>query len=153
MSKKSLLAILGFVFLTGCASYKQGDQTVEVELRKFLPPANTKTSLYVCREDSFFASEVRTTVIVDNTDIGTTRRNTFVHSVVDAGKHIVQIKNDGIAAISNTSISFDSEPGEIAFLWIGVTGHGWGAYTIDHFEGKKQGMDCVKNATYSIKAN
>lgn len=138
--------------LIGCASPKLGDQTTAAELKKFAPVSG-KTSLYVCREDSWMASAVSTNISLDNKLIGTTRRNTFVHAVVEPGTHTVRMSNGGVTGMGNPSITLQTRPNEVVFLWVGVSGRGWGAYTIDHFDNRQQGMDCVANATYVVKVD
>jgi len=153
MSIKLWAAALAVVTLTGCASVQLGDKTVEAELKQFKPVAG-KTSLYVCREPAMLvATGVTTQVMVDGRDIGAVKPNMFVHALVEPGTHGVGMRNDGIAGTSSPWISIQTQAGEVAFLWIGVTGKGFGTYTIDHFESPQKGRDCVTGAAYSVKAN
>ena len=141
------------LLFSGCASIKYGDKEAETEMKKFVPIPG-KTSLYVCRENAVFvAVGVRTTVLVDNEEIGTVKPNTFVHTALEPGKHAVHMKNDGIAAIYSPVITLETKADETAFLWIGVTGGGLGTYTVDFFENKQSGMDCVTGAAYSVRSN
>ncbi len=138
--------------MVGCASFKPGDKTAEAELKKFNPVPG-KSSLYVCREKAVLvAAGVSSNVLVNQQDVGTVKPNTFVHAIVEPGKHEVQLKNDGVMSVTAPTISVETKANELAFLWVGVTGGGWGAYTIDYFKDKNQAMDCVQGAQYSVKA-
>ena len=137
--------------LSGCASMKYGDKSTEANLKQFQSVPG-KVSLYVCREDALFvAAGVRSEVIVDNDPIGTLKPNTFAHIVVDAGKHDVFLKNDGVA-FNSGHIFIEPKADDVAFLWVGMTGHGFGTLTIDYFDNIKDARNCVNGAMYSIKA-
>jgi hypothetical protein len=147
----AILAITA-TFLVGCASFQHGDKTVESELKKFAPVAG-KTSLYVCRESALLVARgVSTRVIVDNDDIGTVKANTFVHTVLEPGKHGVLMRNDGLASGTGGLMTIETKPDEVAFLWVGVTGKGFGTLTVDYFDSKQDAMNCVTEATYAVKA-
>ncbi len=136
----------------GCASFQLGDKNAEAALKKF-EPVPDKSSLYVCREPAaLVAAGVTTNVLVDGRDIGAVRPNTFVHALVDPGQRSVVMKNDGVAGTSSPRIEFQARAGELAFLWIGVTGRGFGTYTIDTFDSEKAAKDCVLGAAYAVKA-
>lgn len=148
-----LTAVLSMVLaLGGCASFQLGDKSAEAALKRF-EPVPDKTSLYVCREPAVLvASGVTTNVLVGGRDIGAVRPNTFVHTVVEPGRHAVTMKNDGLAGTSSPSIEVQANAGGLAFLWIGVTGRGFGTYTIDNFDSEKAAKDCVLGAAYAVKA-
>ncbi|MCZ8294673.1 MAG: hypothetical protein O9312_14275 [Hylemonella sp.] len=149
---RTLALALAATTMVGCASFKPGDKTAEAELKKFAT-VQGKSSLYVCREKAaFVAAGVSSNVLVNKQDVGTVKPNTFVHAIVEPGKHEVQLKNDGMMSVTAPTISIETKPNELAFLWVGVTGGGWGAYTIDHFRNATEGMGCVTDATYSVKA-
>ncbi len=108
--------------LAGCASIQYGDKGVENDLKKFTPVPG-KTRLYVCRENALLvAAGVSTGVLVDNQNIGTVKPNTFVHAVIEPGKHDVLMKNDRIMSATGARISVETKADELRFLWIGVTG-------------------------------
>lgn len=149
---RTLAIALAATAMVGCASFKPGDKTAEAELKKFNPVPG-KSSLYVCREAAVLvAAGVSSNVLVNKQDVGTVKPNTFVHAIVEPGKHEVQLKNDGVMSVTAPTISVETKANELAFLWVGVTGGGWGAYTIDHFKDKNKAMDCVQGAQYSVKA-
>jgi hypothetical protein len=151
MIRTTIALTLAAACLGGCASFKPGDKTAEAQLKKFTPVPG-QSSLYVCREDAaFVAAGVSSSVLVDNQDIGTVKPNIFVHAVVAPGKHEIQLKNDGVMSVTSPSITLETKANELAFLWVGVTGNGWGAYTIDNFDTAQQGMNCVLGAAYSVK--
>jgi hypothetical protein len=139
------------ILFAGCASIQYGDKAVDADLKTFRPVPG-KVSLYVCREKAFLAAAgVNTVVIVDNETIGTVKPNTFVHAVLDPGKHGVLLRNDGLASGTGGFMTIETKPDEVAFLWVGVTGKGFGTLTVDNFDSPKEAMACVSGATYSVK--
>lgn len=145
---KKLLICASMLVLTGCASVQYGDKTVEAELKKFSVVPG-KTSLYVCRVGGFGAGGVTSTVLVDGKAIGNLKPLMFAHKVVEPGEHAVQLVNDGIAGSSGI-YRLQTQPNEVAFVWVGMTGGGWGVYTVDGFRTKQEGYDCVNEAAYSV---
>lgn len=151
MNRTLFLLICLLASLTGCASVQLGDKSVEADLKQFKPIPG-KTSLYICRENAVFVGAgINTTIFLNGEDIGTVKPNSFVHAPVIPGKQAIQMKNDGIASVYNPSMTVETKPDELSFLWIGVTGNGWGTYTIDNFVNQQLGMDCVSKASYSVK--
>jgi hypothetical protein len=47
-------------------------------------------------------------------------------------------------------MSFETKSDELLFLWVGITGGGFGIYTVDFFGSREKGMECVRDAAYSI---
>lgn len=140
-----------YVFVTvlsGCASIQYGDKAVESNLKKF-SAVSGKTSLYVCRVSGFVAGGVTSKVLVDNKEIGNLKPNTFVHTVVEPGEHGVQLVHDGINGSSGIH-KIHTKPDEVAFVWAGVTGGGFGVLTVDAFNTKQDGYNCVSDAGYSV---
>ncbi|MGY0195175.1 DUF2846 domain-containing protein [Leptothrix sp. BB-4] len=145
-------AAAALLLLSGCASIQYGDKAVAKDLKAYQPVPG-KTSLYVCREKAMLvAAGVKSVVLVDGRDIGTVKPNTFVHTVIEPGAHKVQMKNDGIAGVYNPAIDIETKAGELAYLWMGVNGGGFGTYTIDHFQSERQARDCVDGADYAVPA-
>ncbi len=146
---RSTLTLLA-VLCAGCGTVQQGDRDVQRELRYFKAVPD-KISLYVCRPIGGYGNGgVVTTVLVDGIDIGSVKRNSFVHSYIEPGKHIVMMKSDGLA-LRTPSIDIEAKAGDVKFLWIGTTGGGLGAYTIDTFPSSKDGENCVLDASYMVK--
>lgn len=149
---KKIIAALTVVSMAGCASFQEGPKSRETELRKFESVAG-KTSLYVCRESALLVARgVSSVVFVDNEPIGTVKPNTFVHTLLEPGKHGVLLRHDGLGSGAGGFMTFDTKPGDVKFLWVGVTGKGFGVLTIDNFDTEADAKLCVSGATYSIKA-
>ena len=151
MRYKSLAAImLAATVLSGCATYQAGSPTVSDQLKRF-EPVPGKASIYVCRiPAALVARGVKTVVLVDNTPIGTLRQNSFVHTVVDPGKHGVLLRHDGMSSGAGGFMTFEASAGEVRFFWVGVTGKGWGVLTIDDFDSEADARRCVTGAEYSV---
>lgn len=148
---RASIAILSVLSLVGCANLKYGDKETEAKLRE-LKPVPGKTSLYVCREKAaFVGAGNRTTAMVDNQDIGTMTPNNFTHTVVEPGKHDIHVKlNPGG---NSGTLTIQTLADEVPILWVGVTGGGFGALTVDHFSSRSEAEACVKGAEYAIPAN
>lgn len=149
---KKIIAALVVASLAGCASFQEGSKSREAELREFTPIPG-KTSLYVCRENALLVARgVSSVVLVDNEAIGTVKPNTFVHTVLEPGKHGVLLRHDGLGSGQGGFETFESKAGDVRFFWVGVTGKGFGVLTIDKFDTEADARACVKGATYSVKA-
>lgn len=134
--------------LVGCANVKYGDKDSEAKLRELRPIAG-KTSLYVCRENAVFVGAGnRTTAIVDNVPIGTLKPNNFAHTVVEPGSHDIYIKRNPGGDSGTLKIQTLSD--EVAIVWVGMTGGGFGVLTVDSFTNRSEAEQCVKGAEYSI---
>lgn len=137
--------------LVGCANVKYGDKDIEAKLRE-LRPIPGKTSLYVCRENAVYAGALnRTTAIVDNVPIGTLKPNNFAHTVVEPGSHDIYIKRNPGGDSGTLKIQTLSD--EVAIVWVGMTGGGFGVLTVDSFTNRSEAEQCVRGAEYSIPAD
>lgn len=140
------------VMLSGCATYQTGSATRADELKR-LEPIPGKTSLYVCRESALLVAKgVKTVVLVDNKPIGTLKANSFVHAELDPGEHGVLLRHDGVNSGSGGFMTVTTGPGEVRYLWVGVTGKGWGTLTVDDFDSEDEARECVRGAEYSVLA-
>jgi hypothetical protein len=147
----SRLALVVAVLATGCASFKEGDKSQEAELRRFMPITG-KVSLYVCREKALLVAKgVSSVVFVNNETVGTVKANTFVHTVLEPGKHGVLLRHDGFGGGAGGFMTFEGKADELKILWVGVTGKGFGVLTVDNFDTEAEAKACVNGATYSVK--
>ena len=136
--------------LSGCATVQYGDQDTAARLRELKPVAG-KTSLYVCREAAaFVGAGNRTTAIVDRRAIGTLKPNNFAHTLVDPGAHSVFIKRNpgGDSGV----LELQTQAGEVAIVWVGMTGAGFGVLTVDNFSSRAEAEKCVRGAEYAVQA-
>jgi hypothetical protein len=137
--------------MTGCASVKYGDKDTEAKLKQ-LQPVPGKTSVYVCREDAaLVGAGNRATAIVDGKAIGTLKPNNFAHTVVEPGTHDVKIKRN--PGGESGSLTVKSVADEIAIVWVGMTGGGFGVLTVDQFSSRAEAEKCVKGAEYAVPAD
>ncbi|MGY0798874.1 hypothetical protein ACW7G0_07465 [Lysobacter sp. A286] len=144
--------IAGIACATGCATYQAGGADRSATLKKF-ESIPDKGSVYVCRESALLVARgVKSEVYIDNENIGTLKVNSFVHTAVEPGKHGVLLRHDGMNHGAGGFETFEINPGEIRFFWVGVTGNGFGVLTVDDFETQAEARDCVINAEYSIPA-
>jgi len=140
------------LLLSGCATYQAGSATRADELKR-LEPIPGKTSLYVCRESALLVAKgVKTVVLVNNKPIGTLKANSFVHTELEPGEHGVLLRHDGVNSGSGGFMTVTTGPGEVRYLWVGVTGNGWGVLTIDDFDSEDEARKCVRGAEYSVLA-
>ena len=151
MPLSRLLSLVAALALVGCASFKEGEKSKEAELRQFSRVPG-KVSLYVCRESALWVARgVSSVVFVNNESIGTVKPNTFVHAILDPGKHGVQLRHDGLGGGSGGFITFEGKADDVKFLWVGVTGKGFGVLTIDNFDAEAEAKACIAEATYSVR--
>ena len=136
------------VSLCSCATVQYGSQDVEANLQR-LEPVPGKVSLYVCRENaSFVGAGNRTTVMVDNNAIGTLKPNNFAHTIVEPGSHDIYL--DQHPGGRSGTLSIKTIADEVAIVWAGVTGHGWGVLTVDEFPERAEAERCVRDAKYAV---
>ena len=146
----SSTAALGVLLLAGCAAVSYGDKATETRLRELQPIAG-KTSLYICREAAGFSGAGnRTTAMLNGRAIGTLKPNNFAHAAVEPGLQDVYVKlnpggDSGILTVR-------TQPGEVAIVWVGVTGSGFGVLTVDNFTSRSEAEQCVKGAAYAVPA-
>lgn len=136
--------------LSGCASVQYGSKDTEAILKR-LDPIPGKTSLYVCRESAaFFGAGNRTTAIVNNKPIATLKPNNFAHVIVEPGPQEVFVKRNpgGDSGI----LKLNTRADEVAIVWVGMTGAGFGVLTVDQFSSKTEAESCVKGAEYAVLA-
>lgn len=149
--QRTLFSALVIILLVGCANTKYGDKDTEARLRQF-QPIPEKTSLYVCREAaSIVGAGGRATVVVDGNPIGTLKPSNFAHSIVDPGIHNIYLKVS--PGFDSGTLQISSQAGEIAFVWVGIVGGGWGGLSVDFFSTKREAENCVQSAEYSIPAD
>ena len=145
-----LTAVLSFA-VSGCATVQYGAKDTEASLQKLLP-VSTKTSLYVCREAAvFFGAGNRTTAIVDGRPIGTLKPGNFAHVIVEPGSHEIYVKHN--PGGSSGILKITSQPSEVAIIWVGMTGAGFGVLTVDYFSSRTEAEQCVKSAQYAVQAD
>lgn len=145
-------AIGAMAALSGCATYQAGSVSRGDQLKRF-EPVPGKASIYVCRIPAMLSARgVKTVVYVDNEAIGTLRQNSFVHTVVEPGKHGVLLRHDGMNSGAGGFMPFEAAAGEVRFFWVGVTGKGWGVLTVDNFDTEADARECVAEAEYSVPA-
>lgn len=137
--------------LTGCATVQYGDKETEATLRELRPVAG-KTSLYVCRENAVFSGAgARTMVMVNQKAIGTLKPNNFAHTVVEPGSHDIYVKRTPAGGDSGV-LNIRSVADEVAIIWVGMTGAGFGVLTVDYFSTRSDAEQCVKEAEYAVPA-
>jgi hypothetical protein len=147
---RHLLVAFMALALSGCASVQYGSKDIEASLKK-LEPIHGKTSLYVCRESAaFFGAGNRTTAVVNNKPIGTLKPNNFAHVAVEPGVQEVLVKRNpgGDSGI----LKLNTRANEVAIVWVGMTGAGFGVLTVDQFSTRTEAENCVKGAEYAVAA-
>ena len=145
---RHLLPAFMALALSGCASVQYGSKDTEATLKR-LDPVPGKTSLYVCRESAaFLGAGNRTTAVVNNKPIGTLKPNNFAHVIVEPGAQEVFIKRNpgGDSGI----LKLNTRASEVAIVWVGMTGAGFGVLTVDQFSTKADAENCVKGAEYAV---
>ena len=150
-STNRIFGLLLLALLNGCASVKYGEKTIEQEL-KLLKPVPGKVSLYVCRENAvFFGAGARTTVYVNKVAIGTLKPNNFSHVTLPPGRHEIYLDRGALNSNSGV-LTIEGKEGEVAFVWAGMTGGGFGTLTVDYFSSNREAAQCVQAAEYAVRS-
>ena len=147
---RTTMATLGTLLLTSCATVSYGDKETEAKLQE-LRPVPGKTSLYVCRESAaFVGAGNRPTVLVNGRVVGTLKPNNFAQTTAEPGQQDISIRlspggDSGILTVR-------TQPDEVAIVWVGMTGKGFGVLTVDNFSNRSEAERCVRGAAYAIPA-
>ncbi|MFC0682866.1 hypothetical protein ACFFGH_33965 [Lysobacter korlensis] len=148
MTSNVLIAAVVSMSLGGCATVQYGSRDAEADLQR-LEPIPGKASLYVCRENAaFVGAGNRTSVIVDDKPIGTLKPNNFAHTVVEPGSHDIYL--DQSPGGKSGTLTINTIADEVAIVWAGMTGNGWGVLTVDEFSDRAEAERCVRGAKYAV---
>ena len=150
MKNNLFIAALVTMSLGGCATVQYGSRDAEADLQR-LEPISGKVSLYVCRENAaFVGAGNRTGVVVDGEPIGTLKPNNFAHTVVEPGSHDIYL--DQSPGGKSGTHTIQTTAGDVAIVWAGMTGRGWGVLTVDDFPDRADAERCVRGAKYAVPA-
>jgi hypothetical protein len=142
--------IAAALLIAGCSSppVHLGTETDALRLKEFVPVPG-KGSVYVCLENRPIPI-LRSTYVVmmDERPLAALRQNSFLHTIVDPGTHAVRV-NVRHARVLN----FEAKAGEVVIIWMGMTGGGVGALTVDFFESPQEARSCVEGADYLVSGN
>jgi hypothetical protein len=139
--------------LAGCAAAPAPDTGPQGPALDFTPVAG-KARLYVCREKAAYQSgAIESIVTVDGKPVGNIRASTVVHTLVEPGRHEILLRNvEATSNIRPPRTTINASAGELVFLWVGVTGRGWGLYSIDGFRDTASAQACVRDAQVRVSA-
>ena len=149
--KATVVTVTLICILSGCATAKLGDKTVEAELKKF-ESRSDKVSLYVCREDTMNAGGVGAEAFVNGGAIGALKPNTFAHVELNPGEASVFLRRNGIGIQSGDSgtLKLNARAGDVLIVWAGPAGF-MGPLTVDSFKSAIEGQSCVRKASYAVR--
>ncbi len=85
MNKRMLLVILLMFLFTGCASVPMASKETSDDAKKFNPPANGKSGLYLYRSGSF-GGALKKDIRVNDECIGESAPNVFFYTEVEGDK-------------------------------------------------------------------
>ncbi|MFT3799852.1 MAG: hypothetical protein QM766_01405 [Burkholderiaceae bacterium] len=152
--QRTALSTMAALLLGGCATsvpVSFGDKDTEARLKR-MEPIPGKVSLYMCRPDGTpFSSAMQMTGGVDGTRLGTIEVGQFTHASIAPGPHEVYAilgnpKGNGISG----KMSIDAQAGEIVYVWVGRTGGGLGAFTVDKFNKPEDAQACIRDGKYTV---
>ena len=152
---KNICLLVAACIASGCAApVRYGDKAYELNLKR-LASVDGKVSVYICREEGWSAKKIRSTVFVDGNAIGMLLPKMFAHTTLNPGAHSIYLRNENLVPPTTNSgeLEIDGKGGDVVILWVGVTGHGWGALTVDNFETKAAAIKCVSDASYGVIAD
>lgn len=90
---KLLVAAIGLIILTGCASVPMGDPDADAKLKTFSAPPQDQAGLYIYR-DSFAGQGLKKTVTLDGETIGETANRVYFYRLVNAGSHKIGTESE-----------------------------------------------------------
>ena len=137
MLKKIALIALVSILFTGCASVPMESVERTAEAKKFNPPSEGSSGLYIYR-DSRFGGALKKDVWVDGECIGETAPNIFFYEEVEGDKdHKISTEsefspNDLVVKMKSCMLYFIRQ-----YIKMGVFVGGAGLELVDEEEGKK----------------
>ncbi|MFD1122463.1 DUF2846 domain-containing protein [Methylophilus flavus] len=138
MNNKTLLVALSAFLIVGCASVPMESSQKTSDAKKFQPPADGKSGLYVYRYGSF-GGALKKDVWVDGKCLGETAPNVFFFQEVSANQeHKISTESE----FSPNDLLLKTESGKNYFIQqyikFGVAVGGAGLKLVDEVEGQKQ---------------
>jgi hypothetical protein len=138
MKNKTLLVTLSAFLVVGCASVPMESSQKTSDAKKFQPPADGKSGLYVYRYGSF-GGALKKDVWVDGKCLGETAPNVFFFQEVSANQeHKISTESE----FSPNDLLLKTESGKNYFIQqyikFGVAVGGAGLKLVDEAEGQKQ---------------
>lgn len=138
MNNKTLLVALSAFLVVGCASVPMESSQKTSDAKKFQPPAQGKSGLYVYRYGSF-GGALKKDVWVDGKCLGETAPNVFFFQEVSADQeHKISTESE----FSPNDLLLKTESGKNYFIQqyikFGVAVGGAGLKLVDEAEGQKQ---------------
>lgn len=138
MNNKTLLVALSAFLVVGCASVPMESSQKTSDAKKFQPPADGKSGLYVYRYGSF-GGALKKDVWVDGKCLGETAPNVFFFQEVSANQeHKISTESE----FSPNDLLLKTESGKNYFIQqyikFGVAVGGAGLKLVDEAEGQKQ---------------
>jgi hypothetical protein len=138
MNNKTLLVALSAFLIVGCASVPMESSQKTSDAKKFQPPADGKSGLYVYRYGSF-GGALKKDVWVDGKCLGETAPNVFFFQEVSANQeHKISTESE----FSPNDLLLKTESGKNYFIQqyikFGVAVGGAGLKLVDEAEGQKQ---------------
>jgi hypothetical protein len=138
MNNKTLLVALSTLLVVGCASVPMESSQKTSDAKKFQPPAQGKSGLYVYRYGSF-GGALKKDVWVDGKCLGETAPNVFFFQEVSADQeHKISTESE----FSPNDLLLKTESGKNYFIQqyikFGVAVGGAGVKLVDEAEGQKQ---------------
>ncbi|KQT36735.1 DUF2846 domain-containing protein [Methylophilus sp. Leaf414] len=138
MKNKTLLVTLSAFLVVGCASVPMESSQKTSDAKKFQPPADGKSGLYVYRYGSF-GGALKKDVWVDGKCLGETAPNVFFFQEVSANQeHKISTESE----FSPNDLLLKTESGKNYFIQqyikFGVAVGGAGLKLVDETEGQKQ---------------
>jgi hypothetical protein len=138
MNNKTLLVALSAFLVVGCASVPMESSQKTSDAKKFQPPADGKSGLYVYRYGSF-GGALKKDIWVDGKCLGETAPNVFFFQEVSANQeHKISTESE----FSPNDLLLKTESGKNYFIQqyikFGVAVGGAGLKLVDEAEGQKQ---------------
>lgn len=151
MNKSLFASFIALAVLSGCASVQMEKAEVSSAAKKFSPPSDGNSGLYIYRSGAFGAA-LKKDITIDGACIGESAPNVFFYEQVKGG---AEYKVSTESEFSPNDLLLKAEAGKNyfirQFIKLGVFVGGAGLELVSEDEGKKEvlGLEMAKKGTCS----
>lgn len=88
-----LSALVVAAWMSGCAHVPMAPPAQDMAMKKFNPPTNGKSGVYIYRNSSFGAA-LKKSVYIDGNYLGETGPNVYFYTEINPGKHVFSTESE-----------------------------------------------------------
>lgn len=139
MKPSLIIAALGLLFLSGCASVPMESEQMSNQVKQYNSPQPGKAGIYVFREDTVVGAALKKDVWIDKECVGETAKGVFFYHEVDGdSSHTISTESE----FSPNDLILETVRGKLyfieQFIKMGLFVGGAGLREVDTETGKKE---------------